>query len=60
PAECAQGESRGSAGAAACDTPSAGLAETGRGAGAGGGEPLGGRAGKKYRCKSRTWINERR
>lgn len=47
PAECAQGESRGSAGAAACDAPSAGIVETGWGAGAGGGgEPLGGRAGK--------------
>lgn len=41
-----RGESRVPAGAAACGTPSAGLAATGRGAGAGGGEPLGGRAGK--------------
>ncbi|KAL9848959.1 uncharacterized protein GJ701_005185 isoform 1-T1 [Geothlypis trichas] len=39
PAECAQGESRGCAGAAACDTPAAGMAETGRGAGAGGVSP---------------------
>ncbi|XP_037993171.1 translation initiation factor IF-2-like [Motacilla alba alba] len=40
--------------------PCGGDGGDGAGGGSGGGQPLGGRAGEKYRCKIRTWVNERR